>query len=93
MENDINKELQTLKKQLKEVKALLTELTDRPHPILGKWISEDDLKKLLKRGTTWFWEMRKKGKLEYTKLGCETYYSVESLQHLLEENKTKAYRP
>jgi len=37
------------------------------------YISEREAKKMLTRGTTWFWEQRKKG-LPFFKLGAEVYY-------------------
>ena len=92
MENELLKELISIKKQLEELKALVLDLIDRPHPILGEWISEYDLKRLLKKGTTWCWDMRKKGLLDHSKLGAEVFYSVESLKKLMEDNKVDGYR-
>jgi hypothetical protein len=46
------------------------------------YISEREAKKLLTRGTTWFWEQRKKGLPSY-KLGAEVYYKRSDLLILM----------
>lgn len=55
-------------------------------PTIGEFISEPEAKKLMKKGTTWFWEMRKKGKLTASKTGNVNYYRIEDLKKLIEEN-------
>ena len=49
------------------------------------YISEREAKKLLTRGTTWFWEQRKKGLPSY-KLGAEVYYKKSDLLILMKSN-------
>ena len=49
------------------------------------YISERDAKKLLKRGTTWFWNQRQKG-LPFFKLGGEVYYKKSDLTLLMKTN-------
>ena len=46
------------------------------------YISEREAKKMLTRGTTWFWEQRKKG-LPFFKLGAEVYYKKSDLLILM----------
>lgn len=47
------------------------------------YVSERDAKKMLKRGTTWFWEKRKQG-LPFFKLGAEVYYKISDLLTLFQ---------
>jgi len=50
----------------------------------GKFIPETTAKEMLGKGTTWFWQMRKAGKLEYKKVGSKIYYVVDDLEKLIE---------
>ena len=92
MNSITRKDLTAINDELKTLKLLVEELTHKPQPVLGEWVSEEDLKRMLKRGTTWCWEMRKKGLLDYAKIGSENYYSMKSLERLFEANRIKAYR-
>ena len=47
------------------------------------YVSERDAKKMLKRGTTWFWEKRNQG-LPWFKLGAEVYYKRSDLLTLFQ---------
>ena len=49
---------------------------------VNDYISEREAKKMLTRGTTWFWEQRKKG-LPFFKLGAEVYYKKSDLLILM----------
>jgi hypothetical protein len=49
---------------------------------VNDYISEREAKKLLTRGTTWFWEQRKKGLPSY-KMGAEVYYKKSDLLILM----------
>ena len=53
------------------------------------YVSELEAKKLLGRGTTWFWERRRSGELPYTKLGGQVYYLKIDLVKYLEERSSK----
>jgi uncharacterized protein YjcR len=50
---------------------------------VNDYVSERDAKKLLKRGTTWFWEKRNQG-LPSFKLGAEVYYMRSDLLTLFQ---------
>jgi hypothetical protein len=52
-------------------------------------VSELEAKKLLLRGTTWFWERRRAGELPYTKLGGQVFYLMKDLVKYLEDRSTK----
>lgn len=53
------------------------------------YVSELEAKKLLGRGTTWFWERRRAGELPYTKLGGQVFYLMKDLIKYLEERSSK----
>ena len=53
------------------------------------YVSELEAKKLLGRGTTWFWERRRSGELPYTKLGGQVYYLKSDLVKYLEDRSSK----
>ena len=50
----------------------------------GKYIPETTAKEMLGKGTTWFWQMRKSGKLSYKKVGSKIYYVIEDIENLIE---------
>ena len=53
------------------------------------YVSELEAKKLLGRGTTWFWERRRAGELPYTKLGGQVYYLKSDMIKYLEDRSSK----
>ena len=53
------------------------------------YVSELEAKKLLGRGTTWFWERRRSGELPYTKLGGQVYYLKSDMIKYLEDLSSK----
>jgi hypothetical protein len=55
-------------------------------PTLQDYISEYEAKKLFKRSTTWFWELRKKG-FPFFKLGGENYYRLSDFVNYMEKNR------
>ncbi len=50
----------------------------------GGYITEVEAKTMLKRGTTWFWNMRKAGFLNSAKMGGKNHYSIKEIQTLLD---------
>ncbi|MDG1724827.1 MAG: hypothetical protein P8I11_03980 [Bacteroidia bacterium] len=68
--NEILEKLKNIEKMLKKPLSV------------NDYISEREAKKLLTRGTTWFWEQRKKG-LPFFKLGAEVYYKKSDLLILM----------
>jgi hypothetical protein len=79
-----NKQLLRILKTLKEIEDKL----NRPKS-LDDYVSEFEAKKLLGRGTTWFWERRTSGELPYTKLGGQVYYLKIDLVKYLEDRSSK----
>ncbi len=54
---------------------------------IGDYISETEAKKILGRKSTWFWNLRKKGKLAFTKVGNKIFYSRADILSFIELNK------
>jgi hypothetical protein len=54
---------------------------------IGDYITEKEASKLLGRKTTWFWNLRKIGKLPFTKVGNKIFYQKASIIQLLDANK------
>ncbi len=52
-------------------------------PILSEFISEKEAMSLVGRKTTWFYNMRKDGKLNFNKIGSKVFYPVVEIQKLL----------
>lgn len=72
----------TQKKILEQIRKLKpTENT------VGDYISETQAKKLLKKGTTWFWNKRTCGELPFTKVGNTIYYSKADIERLFDKYK------
>jgi hypothetical protein len=71
------KDLGAILKKLENIEAKLqqADLTD--------YVSEEDAKKIFRRGTTWFWEQRQRG-LKYYKVGGEVYFKKQDLIEFIE---------
>jgi hypothetical protein len=57
----------------------------------GDYLSEEEVKKMLGRKTTWFWRMRNIGKLSYTKVGGKVFYFRKDIEKLIESGRIEAY--
>lgn len=72
---------------------LIESMKSRPsQKEIGEYIEEKEAQKLLGRGTTWFWQMRKSGRLSFSRINRKVYYSKRDIVALLNENKQEAYR-
>lgn len=58
-------------------------------PTLGDYLTEKQAQKLLGRKTSWFWEMRKRGKLKFSKVGNKIFYSKADLIKFIDSHKAK----
>jgi hypothetical protein len=52
---------------------------------LTDYITENQAKELLKKKSTWFWQMRKSGQLKFSKIGKAIYYSKQDIIKLFEK--------
>lgn len=51
------------------------------------WISEQEAQKLLGLKETSLWALRKRKQLVYSKIGSKTFYSLKSIEKLLNKNQ------
>ncbi len=52
----------------------------------SEYMGQHEAEKYLNKKTTWFWQMRKAGKLQFKKLGNKNYYKREELERLFEND-------
>lgn len=71
--------------ELKNDIAKLFELLKTSKGTNKEVISEKEAQELLGRKTTWFFEMRKSGKLPYSKAGSKVYYQKSDLFNLIKK--------
>ena len=74
--------LDEIKQLISDLKSNKNESTEKPQ-VLGEFIAEKDARKLLGRKTTWFYEMRRSGKLRFSKIGSKVYYNVNDIHQLI----------
>lgn len=70
-------------KQEKIITLLEGKKTDK----IPQYITEKEAQALFNRKATWFWEMRRKGILPYSRIGKSIYYSIADLERLFEKGK------
>ena len=81
-QNFLDNITETQRKILEQIRKLKpTETT------VGDYISEPQAKKLLKKGTTWFWNKRTSKELPFTKVGNTIYYSKADIERLFDKNR------
>lgn len=81
---DYNSQFRRIIKKLNDIDDKL----EKPKSF-DDYVSELEAKKLLGRGTTWFWERRRAGELHFTKLGGQVYYLKSDLVKYLEDRSSK----
>ena len=74
----------------------LKELAEKQHKILellnnkssdesSYCMTEKQAREIFNRKSIWFWQMRKDGKLPYSKIGKSIYYSSKDLRKMFED--------
>ena len=63
--------LNRILKKLDRIESLLEQTESKEEE---KYLTEAEAKKLIGRGTTWFWQLRQSG-FPYSKVGGTVYYS------------------
>lgn len=54
---------------------------------MNDWITEAEAQKLLGLKETSMWALRKKKQIVYSKVGAKTFYSLKSIEKLLDKNQ------
>jgi len=82
------KDIEQLKHELiAELKLLLKPETCKDEK--KDWLTDSETRKLLSLSRTKLYQLRKNGKLPYSKIGGRLYYKREDLNVLLTKNATK----
>ncbi len=74
-----------LVKRLDEIELLLKGF-QKGTPQVEGWFTENETRKFLGIGATTLWSLRKKRRVEYSKIGSKIFYRVKSIEQLLEKN-------
>lgn len=81
----LTERLDILESKMDMMLSLINKVSSKGHE-LGDYLEEKEAMKLLQRGTTWFYEVRKKGKLPFSKVGRKTYYRRQDIIAFLDEH-------
>ena len=83
-----NQRLEAIEKAQSEILELLK---GKPLTTEGQLNHVDEKRaiELVGKKATWFWQMRKSGKLKFTKVGAKVFYSLEELKTLVGEGGGK----
>lgn len=80
---------ETFLKEIKENQEKIIDLLNNKENRKKGFVTEKEARLLFNRKSTWFWQMRKNGILPFSKIGKSIYYSVNDIDALIENNKTK----
>lgn len=81
----IKSEFEKQNSKIERLENLVRQIPVTHQTDLGDWLDEEETQKLLHRGTTSLWELRKQKILKAKKLGGRTYYSRLSIISFLEK--------
>jgi hypothetical protein len=70
-----------IKESLAEIKASIQVKED------NEYITEKQAREIFQRQATWFWQMRKDGKLPFSKIGKTIYYAKADIKKLFLQAK------
>lgn len=77
-----NYRLEEIERKQEEILALLKGNSGQNLEKLN-YVTEKEAIQLIGKRATWFWQMRKSGKLKFTKVGAKVFYSLDELKNLL----------
>lgn len=75
--------------KLEELREMINDKSPQPK---DEWLPEEEARKIIPRGRTWFFKMRKSGYLTSTTIEEQPLYLKKSLLDYLEKNRKDAYR-
>jgi hypothetical protein len=61
---------------------ILDIVSNKPPTSLKDFVTEKQAMEILNKKSTWFWQMRKSGKLKSSKIGQTNYYPIEDILNL-----------
>lgn len=80
------KELEKLNRKIDRIGSMVQAMPTTHHTDLGDWLTEEQAKELLQLGTTSLWELRKRKKITFSKVGNRVYYDRKSIVNFIEHN-------
>jgi hypothetical protein len=83
--------LDSLLENSKEILDLLKGKTNLSSQTIGDYIPKEEAKQMLGSKITWFWTMRTKEKLAFSKVGNKIYYSMKDIVGLLNANPKETF--
>ncbi len=78
--------LEEFTSDIAEVKRILKEIRSKPQQ-LNDWITELEAQAILGLKETSLWSLRKSKQLVSSKVGAKTFYSLRSIEKLLNKNQ------
>ena len=78
--------MEELMQKVDKLSEALLKSNSRESEPLGGYISEAEAKHLLSKGTTWFWNMKKAGKIKGKKAGNRWYYKKSEILGFIENS-------
>lgn len=78
--------LQDISDKQEKILELLSEERES-NQSLGDYITEPEASRMIGRKTTWFWNLRKIGKLPFTKVGNKVFYNKADIIAFLETGR------
>ena len=79
------------KEVLEEMRNGIRELLGRDKGYSEDYISEQQAQIMLGRKTTWFWQMRVKGRIGFSKIGNKIFYAKKDIEIFLGRYRKEAF--
>ena len=79
------------KEVFEEMRNGIRELLGREKGSSEDYISEQQAKIMLGRKTTWFWQMRVKGRIGFSKIGNKIFYAKKDIEIFLGRYRKEAF--
>lgn len=73
-----------IEKQNEILGLLGNQVSNQKMDVHPDYITELTAKKMLGKGSTWFWQQRQSGKLPFSKVGRTIYYLISDIQSLIQ---------
>lgn len=78
-----------LNQKIDRLNSIVMQLPITHNTDLDGWLTEEQTRELLQRGATSLWDLRKRNKIIWSKIGNRIYYDRRSILSFIEKNKTK----
>lgn len=76
-----------LESKMNTLISIVRQIPIKHNTDLGEWLTEEQVRELLQRGATSLWDLRKRKKIKFSKIGNRTYYDRKSILDFIEKSK------